>query len=53
MGWLYVVKSLVLFAYPPIGLRSLDTVSLEKPWKFAVPGVAMIVLSGLLAYPFL
>jgi hypothetical protein len=53
MGWLYVVKSFVLFVYPPLGLRSLDTVSVEKPWTFAAPGAAMMVFSGLLAYPFL
>lgn len=53
MGWLYVVKSFVLFVYPSLGLRSLDTVSVEKPWTFAVPGAAMMVLSGFLAYPFL
>lgn len=53
LGWLYVSKSLVAFVYPPWALRSLDTVSVEKSWKFAVPGAAMVVYSGLLAYSLL
>ena len=53
LGWLYVVKSLVAFVYPPLALRSLDAVSLEKSWKFAIPGVFMVALSGLLVYSWL
>jgi hypothetical protein len=53
VGWLWVAKGFVAFVYPPLALRSLDTVSVEKSWKFAVPGAAMVVYSGLLAYSFL
>jgi hypothetical protein len=53
LGWLFVTKSLVAFVYPPLAMRSLDTVSVERSWKFAVPGVAMVVYSGFLAYSFL
>lgn len=53
LGWLYVLKSLVAFVYPPLALRSLDAVSVEKSWKFAVAGVFLVAYSGLLAYSWL
>ncbi|MEX2302103.1 MAG: hypothetical protein WD733_14285 [Bryobacterales bacterium] len=53
LGWLFVAKSLVSFVYPPLALRSLAAVSVERSWTFAVAGAAMVAFSGLLAYSFL
>lgn len=50
LGWAYVAKSLLFFVYPPAGLRSLSLVSLEKSHRFIVPGVMLLVVSGLLTY---
>lgn len=50
LGWLCVVKGLASLVYPTLALRSLAAVSIEKSWKFAVAGSAMVIFSGLLAY---
>jgi hypothetical protein len=38
-GWGLVVKSLLSFVHPRIAMRSLERVSVERAWEFAVAGV--------------
>ncbi len=53
IGWAQVVKSLVYFNAPSVGLKALDRISLDNAGKFRVPGVALVVVSALLAYSLL
>ncbi len=50
MGWGWVLKGLIYFVLPKLGLKTLSRVSLEKSWEFAVAGVVLVGLSGLLMY---
>jgi hypothetical protein len=50
LGWAWVLKGFLYFVVPSIGLRSLRLVSIENSRRFAVAGVFMIFVSGLLAY---
>ena len=47
-GWAQVLKGLLYFSFPAFGLRKLEMVSLERSRMFAVPGVALLVVAGLL-----
>lgn len=50
VGWAQVLKALVYFTFPAWGLRKMRIPSAEKPGLFVYPGVALLVLAGLLGY---
>ncbi len=50
VGWAYVLKGFLCFVAPGQQLRSLERVSPERAWEFAIPGVGYLVLSALLGY---
>ena len=50
VGWTQVVKAFIVFLFPAIGLRSLGTVSVERPNRFIIAGVILVGLAGLLLY---
>lgn len=50
IGYSLVLKSLVYFVFPKLGLKSLSRVSLEKSWEFVVAGIISVGLSVFLAF---
>jgi hypothetical protein len=50
LGWAFLIKSLIRFCLPKLGLRMMARVSLERSWEFQVAGVALMFLAGLLGY---
>jgi uncharacterized protein YjeT (DUF2065 family) len=50
IGWGYVLKSLLYFAYPAHGVRMLSRLSLERAWEMVVAGAVLFVIGLLLAY---
>lgn len=48
LGWSQLLKALVYFSFPSVGLRKLGIVSLERSWMFIVPGVGLLLIAGLL-----
>jgi hypothetical protein len=50
IGYSLVLKSLIYFVVPTVGVRSLSRVSLERSWEFVVAGIFSIGLSGLFLY---
>lgn len=50
LGWAQVVKSVVAFVFPRVGLRSMDRVTPENARMFVAPGVVLMGIGGLLAY---
>jgi uncharacterized protein YjeT (DUF2065 family) len=50
IGWLYVIKSLLIFTVPGLGVRSLSKVSEKSAASFVVAGVMLLALGGLLTY---
>ncbi len=53
LGWLYLLKSLLIFTVPGYGVKSLSLVSEDKAWRFMVPGVMLLAVSGVLFYSLL
>ena len=50
IGWLYVLKALVIFVIPGAGLKSIQHVSVEKARRFRYAGVPMILMAAVLIY---
>jgi uncharacterized protein YjeT (DUF2065 family) len=50
VGWAQVVKGLLSFVVPRLGLRSLHRVSYERANEFVIGGVFFLALSALMAY---
>jgi hypothetical protein len=50
MGWGQVVKALLAFVVPQLGLRTLQRVSVERAWEFRVPGLVFAVFGAVLLY---
>jgi hypothetical protein len=50
LGWAFLIKSLIRFCLPKLGLRMMARVSLERSWEFQVAGVALMFVAGLLGY---
>ena len=49
-GWAQVLKALIYFIVPSWGLRKLHIPSHDRPQLFVIPGIALLVLAGLLGY---
>ena len=50
LGWSQVAKGCLYFWRPEIGLRMLETVSVERSSRFIVPGAVMTLLGLALLY---
>lgn len=50
LGWAQVLKGLVYFTFPSYGLRKLAIVDVERARMFVWPGLALLVIAGLLGY---
>lgn len=44
IGWLYLGKSLVIFAMPDLGVRSMESASEDRPARVRVAGVVLLAL---------
>ena len=50
LGWAFLIKSLVRFCAPKLGLRMMARVSVERAWEFQVAGLVLVLIAGLLGY---
>jgi hypothetical protein len=50
VGWGLLVKSLIRFCAPQLGLRMIARVSVERSWEFQVAGAGLVVFAGLIGY---
>ena len=50
VGWGLLIKSLIRFCAPKLGLRMMARVSVERAWEFQVAGAGLVALAGLLGY---
>jgi hypothetical protein len=50
VGWGLLIKSLIRFCAPKLGLRMMARVSVERSWEFQMAGAGLVVLAGLLGY---
>lgn len=50
LGWAQVLKAFIYFVFPELGLRKLQLPSHERAHQFIYPGVAFLLLAGILAY---
>src|SRR5712692_3453925 len=50
VGWGLLIKGLIRFCAPKLGLRMMARVSVERSWEFQVAGAVLVVLASLLGY---
>ena len=50
LGWCFLIKGLLRFCVPQLGLRMMGRVSVERAWEFQAAGAALVALAGLLGY---
>jgi hypothetical protein len=50
VGWGLLIKSLIRFCVPKLGLRVMARVSLERSWECQVAGAGLVAPAGLLGY---
>lgn len=50
VGWLQILKGLVRFTLPQLGLRIYERVRPERAWEFRWAGVFSLALGGLFLY---
>ena len=50
VGWGLLIKSLIRFCAPKLGLRIMARVSVERPWEFQVAGAGLVALASVLGY---
>ena len=50
VGWALLIKSLIRFCAPKLGLRMMARVSVGRAWEFQVAGAGLVALAGLLGY---
>jgi hypothetical protein len=50
VGWSLLIKGLIRFCAPKLGLRMMARVSVERSWEFQMAGAGLVVLAGLLGY---
>ena len=47
MGYAWVIKSFIYFAFPRYGLKVMERVSVERAWYFVVGGIFSLALGAL------
>ena len=50
LGWSFLIKSLIRFCAPKLGLRVMARVSVERAWECQAAGAGLLVLAGVLGY---
>ncbi|MEM6751224.1 MAG: hypothetical protein AAGA57_05625 [Planctomycetota bacterium] len=50
LGWSQVLKAALYFTWPAYGLKKLRVACQARAWLVRVPGVAFVVIAGLLLY---
>ncbi len=50
VGWGLLIKSVIRFCAPQLGLKMMGRVSLERAWEFQVAGAVLVALAALLGY---
>ncbi len=53
IGWGLVVKSVIYFTLPQLGMRMLSLVSVEKTWQFLVGGILSLAIGGFILFSLL
>ena len=50
LGWAQVIKGLLSFVWPQLGMRGLQRVAPERAGEFRVGGILFLALAALMAY---
>ena len=50
LGWSFLIKCLIRFCIPKLGLKAMGHVSVERAWEVQVAGAGLVVLAGVLGY---
>jgi len=50
LGWSFLIKSLIRFCAPKVGLKMMARVSVERAWEFQAAGAGLLVVVAVLGY---
>lgn len=50
IGWAQIIKGLLSFVWPQLGMRGLQRVAYERAREFRIGGLLFLALAGLMAY---
>ena len=50
LGWCFLIKSLLRFCVPKLGLRMMGRVSIDRAWEFQAAGAGLVGLAGLIGF---
>ena len=50
LGWCFLIKSVLRFCLPKLGVRMMGRVSVERVWELQTAGAALLALAGLIGY---
>ncbi len=50
LGWCFLIKSVLRFCLPKLGVRMMGRVSMERSWEFQAAGAVLVGLAGLIGY---
>ena len=50
LGWAQVLKALIYFMFPQVGLKGLRRISVDRAGMFICAGVALLAIAGILTY---
>ena len=50
LGWCFLIKSVLRFCLPKLGVRMMARVSIERRWEFQAAGAVLVVVAAFLGY---
>jgi len=50
LGWCFLIKSVLRFCLPKLGVRMMARVSVERRWEFQAAGAVLVVVAAFLGY---
>jgi hypothetical protein len=50
LGWSFLIKCLIRFCIPKLGLKMMGHVSVERAWEVQAAGAALLVLASVIGY---
>ena len=50
LGWCFLIKSVLRFCLPKLGVRMMGRVSIERRWEFQAAGAVLVVVAAFLGY---
>ena len=50
LGWAWTMKGTLYLVYPRHGMKMLQRVALDRAWEFAIAGIVLVLIGGVITY---